>query len=429
MSVQEFYEQIFVQYPKISIDSRNVSKDILFFSLKGSNFNGNQYALSALQNGASYAIVDDESIVHSRVICVPDVLLFLQKLAAYHREQLSIPIIGITGTNGKTTTKELIAAVLSEKYKVTFTKGNLNNHIGVPLTILSVSKSDDIAVIEMGANHMGEIAFLCDIVKPDFGIITNVGKAHLEGFGSFENVITTKSELYRSIESRNGTIFIDADNDILMKVAETIESKILYSCESNLTYAYAVSKQGVICAAFDFYTDSSHVSIQSQLFGEYNIKNMLAAATIGKYFDVSLDKIAFALESYTPSNNRSQILTTNKNTLILDAYNANPSSMQAAISYFHSVNFECKGAILGEMLELGDSHVDEHSYVQKMILKGYVSFVYFVGKWEYVNDSRCKFFSSTQDLFSFLQSVPIEHSLVLIKGSRGVALEKIVDLL
>src|SRR5690606_11406727 len=236
---------------KISIDSRNVSHNVLFFALKGARLNGNEYALLALEQGAAYAIVDDESIVNTHVICVHDVLIFLQQLAAYHREQTNIPIIAITGTNGKTTVKELVATVLSQKYSVTYTQGNLNNHIGVPLTVLSISQNTDIAVIEMGANHMGEIAFLCDIVKPNFGIITNVGKAHLEGFGSFENVVSTKTELYKSVALQNGKLFVDADNAILMEAAKNIQSKILYSTQSRSVYAYAIPKHDGVCAAFD----------------------------------------------------------------------------------------------------------------------------------------------------------------------------------
>lgn len=429
MRVQDFYEQIFVHFPKISIDSRNVSHNVLFFALKGARFNGNEYALLALEQGAAYAIVDDESIVNPHVICVPDVLTFLQQLALYHRKQLNIPIIAITGTNGKTTVKELVATVLSQKYSVTYTQGNLNNHIGVPLTVLSISQNTDIAVIEMGANHVGEIAFLCDVVKPNFGIITNVGKAHLEGFGSFENVVSTKTELYKSVVLQNGKLFVDADNAILMEAAKNIQSKILYSTQSRSVYAYAIPKHDGVCAAFDFYSDSSCVSVRSQLFGEYNSKNMLAAATIGRFFDVPLEKIAYALQNYTPSNNRSQIVKTQKNTLILDAYNANPSSMNAAITYFNSVVFEPKGAIIGEMLELGDAHNEEHAIVQTLLLSSSVSFVYFVGNWQHTNDPRCKFFANSKELFVYLQKHHVQKSLILIKGSRGIALENVIELL
>ncbi|MFO7868964.1 MAG: UDP-N-acetylmuramoyl-tripeptide--D-alanyl-D-alanine ligase, partial [Bacteroidales bacterium] len=313
MKVSEFYTEIFIKYSSVTTDTRNISRNVLFFALRGEKFNGNDFAVEAIEKGAAFSIVDDSSIIHPQVIYVEHVLTFLQELSLYHRQQLDIPVIGITGTNGKTTTKELIASVLSQKYTVTCTQGNLNNHIGVPLTILSVHKLTDIAIIEMGANHVDEIAFLCSLVLPDYGIITNVGKAHLEGFGSFENVVKTKVALYESVKKRDGVIFVDADNDMLMSYAQNAHI-VEYSLFPK-TDVYGVLTKHAVSAGFTLYTNQGSVGIQSQLFGEYNIKNMLAACTIGVYFNVSLTEIANAIESYVPTNNRSQIVQTSSNTV------------------------------------------------------------------------------------------------------------------
>lgn len=428
MNVSDFYERFFLPYPVITTDSRNVPVYSLFFALKGENFNGNLYAIDAIQKGAAFAIVDDSSLSHPSIVYVENVLVFLQELAKFHRSKLSIPVIGITGSNGKTTTKELITAVLAEVYSVTSTKGNLNNHIGVPLSILSIPFDAQIAVIEMGANHIGEIGFLCEISQPDFGIITNVGKAHLEGFGTFENIITTKTDLYRSVMSRNGTLFVDADNEILLSYSQNSKREF-YSLHQSDSSMYGISNTDSICASFTLYTKTDTVVIDSQLFGEYNVKNMLAAACIGMYFNVPLSNIKHALESYTPSNNRSQIFKTSKNTLILDAYNANPSSMSHAIAHFESIQHSAKIAILGEMYELGQEHEKEHAAIQDLILSGTIQRVFFIGNWPLIESDHISFFSTTVDLITFLKEQAIANSLFLIKGSRGVKLESVVPYL
>jgi UDP-N-acetylmuramoyl-tripeptide--D-alanyl-D-alanine ligase len=429
MNIPGLYE-IFLSHPVVTTDSRNIPKDSIFFALKGTNFNGNNFATDALQKGAAYAVID-EPIANSdeRLLLVDDVLDCLQQLARYHRDQLGLPILAITGTNGKTTTKELIAAVLSKKFKTNFTQGNLNNHIGVPLTLLAMDRSTEIGVVEMGANHPGEIKILCEIANPDFGIITNIGKAHLEGFGSFEGVIRTKSELYNFLKDKGGKCFINADNVILNKQAHGLE-QIKYGQSTSYYLAgelASIDNYLVIKALFP----KGWLYLKSKLVGDYNFENLLAATCVGKYFEVDPILIQKALEDYIPSNNRSQLIRNDKNTIIMDAYNANPTSMMAALQNFANLKNDQKCVILGDMLELGETSQSEHQIIVDYIYNQDFSSIYLVGP-NFMNTSdsnKKKKFDTIELLSNYLKTQPIENKLILIKGSRGIHLEKILDLL
>ncbi len=427
MTVQEFYERIFLKYPHVSTDTRTIEKDSIFIALKGENFDGNQYALQALKQGAAYAVVEDASICNDRCVCVENTLKFLQDLAHYHRMQLNIPVIGITGTNGKTTTKELVSTVLAQKYKVEYTRGNLNNHIGVPMTLLSITKDVEIAVVEMGANHPGEIKTLVNIACPTYGLITNVGKAHLLGFGSFENIIKTKTELYEFIASVDGTIFIDEDNENLTNNLRGVKKLETYSFNKQSKYVGKML-DNAIYAAFEFSHNSHSISIYSSLYGEYNAKNMLAAASVGTYFGVSMEQIKNAITNYVPSNNRSQTKKTATNTLILDAYNANPTSMRASLETFITMNALNKCVILGEMFELGEASQKEHLAILDLLKKSSIQQMFLVGNWPHI-DITAKYFSTSTELKEYLQKSPIQNATVLVKGSRGVKLEVVVEVL
>jgi len=425
MTIQDFYNTIFLANTTISTDSRNITPNCLFFALSGETFNGNTFALQALEQGAAYAIVDDKSLQsHNRCIVVENALQFLQQLATYHRKQCKAKILAITGTNGKTTTKELISAVLSQKFTIINTLGNLNNHIGVPLTLLRITGETEIAVIEMGANHEKEIEFLCAIAQPDYAIITNVGKAHLEGFGSFETIIRTKTEMYDFIKAHDGTIFQDFDNEILRANNKNITNCISYAFNADAEYRGEIVRNSIF-AAFNFKHHNTETLIQSQLFGEYNAKNMLAAATIGSYFGVSNEQIKQAIEEYSPTNNRSQLTKTAHNTLILDAYNANPTSMRAAIEEFGKVHYEAKTLILGEMFELGNDAEKEHTTIIKLIDSFQFQSVFLVGNWH--SATRYNHFATAQELKNYLVENPLKDNCVLIKGSRGVKLETVVE--
>lgn len=420
----------FLKYPLISTDSRNIHKDSLFFALKGENFNGNRFALEALNNGAAAAIVDEDiSGSEKRLIRVGNVLKTLQNLAKFHRKQLGLKVIGITGTNGKTTTKELIQCVLKRKYNSYATSGNLNNHIGVPLTLLSLTKEHEIAVVEMGANHIDEIAELCNIALPDFGIITNIGKAHLEGFGGFEGVIKAKTELYNYIRDTGGKIFINQDNELLLVHANGIET-ISYGTKE------PVDCLGEIIADFPFLEikckmEGFSVNIKSQLMGRYNFENIMAAACVGNYFKVPLPDIQLAIENYQPSNNRSQIIHTRNNMLILDAYNANPSSMRVAIENFAMGNFENKVLILGDMAELGAESPKEHASILEFVKSNTFNHVILIGS-EFKKANQTFGFTAMNDkdqLEDFLKEINFQNATVLIKGSRRMQLEKITTML
>lgn len=421
---------IFLDHPVITTDSRNIPANSIFFALKGETFNGNKFAGQAIANGAAFSVIDEPEYASSeKFIVVEDVLLCLQKLARYHRDQLGLPIIGITGTNGKTTTKELVAAVLSQKFKVNFTQGNLNNHIGVPLTLLSMSKETEIGVVEMGANHQGEIDQLCQIANPDFGIITNIGKAHLEGFGSFEGVIRTKSELYNFLKEKNGKCFINTDNLLLMKQATGLEQITYGNSTSNFMPGELASTSNhlVVKALFA----SGWLYLKSKLVGDYNFENLLAAACIGKYFEIDPLKIQEALAAYNPSNNRSQLIKTDKNTIIMDAYNANPTSMMASLINFAKIKNDQKCLILGDMLELGETSEIEHQNIVDYIEDQIFDEVFLVGPIFQNTKSRTqkKKFEQVELLSNYLKTQPIENKFILIKGSRGIHLEKILEML
>jgi len=385
--------------------------------------NGNDFAEKALENGALCSIVDDERFLkNENCIVVEDTLVALQELAKLYRQSLQATFIGITGSNGKTTTKELIREVLSSKYKTQATIGNLNNHLGVPLTILALPSDIKYAVIEMGANHIGEIKELCEIIQPDYGLITNIGKAHLEGFGGFDGVKKAKSELYKFVKKANGEIFINNDNDVLKSLAKDL-SKISYGkgkevfCQGDIISSHSFVKIMI----------NHRTEISTQLIGAYNFENILAACCIGKYFNVEDENIKQAIESYIPDNNRSQILNTGVNTVIMDAYNANPSSMEAAISNFANSHYENKVLILGEMLELGIDSNLEHSKIVKIALDGGFERVYLSGD-EYVNlpeNNILQHFINTDLLCLYLEKNKIESKTILVKGSRGNRLEKI----
>lgn len=428
---------LFLLHPVVTTDSRDCPEGSIFFALKGESFNGNAYAEAALEKGCSYAVIDEAQYAKDdRYIVVPDVLTALQQLANEHRRALGTPIVGVTGTNGKTTTKELIATVLSKKYNVLYTQGNFNNHIGVPKTLLRLKKEHDIAVIEMGANHPGEIKTLVEIVEPNTGIITNVGKAHLEGFGSFEGVIKTKGELYDFLRKHSDTrVFIDADNEHLANIAEGLRL-IKYAVDSS---ADDVTVKGEVMDCSPFLRFRWGLSSQNgesfvcetHLIGAYNIYNMLAAATIGHHYNVEPKDINAALAGYVPSNNRSQLTVTEHNKLIVDTYNANPTSMAAALQNFCLLGSAVSGvmAILGDMRELGDSSAEEHQKVVDFLVSKGIKDVWLVGS-EFsktTNPFRC--FPDVAAVKAEIAGNPISGKYILIKGSNGTRLFELPELL
>ncbi len=419
--IQELYQK-FLQHPTICTDTRNIAPNVLFFCLKGDNFNGNHFVKEALEKGAALVVTEFNTYKdHPKCFVVKDTLQTLQELAAYHRQQLHIPLFGITGTNGKTTTKELIVAVLKKKYKVGFTKGNLNNHIGVPLTLLSLTQEHEIAVIEMGANHVGEIDDLCAIAQPTAGVVTNVGRAHLEGFGSFENIIDTKMGLYRAVMNNAGTIFIN------------LEDKILTEKLGNYPYftGYGNASQSLFIAEIVRINPTLEIKLNNkplttQLIGKYNCANLLAAAAIGTHYGVAFSDVIAALSEYTPTNHRSQMQQRGTNLIIADYYNANPSSMQVALENLAEMQHENKMAILGDMFELGEESEKEH---QKIIAwcKELEITCYFVGNHFFkAGNGAHNFFPDVAACNHYLQNNTVNHHLILIKGSRGIHLENII---
>ena len=429
MSIKQLY-QIFLKCGNICTDTRKIVNNSLFFAIHGENFNANQFAKTAIDNGCSYAVVDDEKFVlNEKFILVEDTLKTLQELAIYHRQQFKIPFIGITGTNGKTTTKELIAAVLSKKYNVLYTKGNLNNHIGVPLTILSVNQNTEIAVIEMGANHPGEIALLCKISHPDYGIITNIGKAHLEGFGSIEGVAKTKKELYDFIKNLQGKVFVCSDNEFLMNSSEKIE-RVTYGVSSESSCRGEIIESNPLLKV-KWLNNNSSIEIPTNLFGFYNFENIMAAICIGSYFKVDEKNIVKAIEEYIPSNNRSQIIKTSSNTIIMDAYNANPTSMDASIKNFIHVDAENKFMIIGDMRELGNDALVEHEKILNLIESSGIKNVILVGNvFSSINkNNNIKAFVNSDEALEYLKKINPSNNYFLIKGSRGIKLEKVLEAL
>jgi len=422
--------QRFLEHPNIVTDSRQCKPNSLFFALKGDKFDGNRFAEQALVDGCNYAIVDDLELgKNPRIIVVDDVLKTLQQLAHYHRKQLSIPIIGITGTNGKTTTKELINVVLSRKYTVIATKGNLNNHIGVPLTLLTMNGQTEIGIVEMGANHQGEIKQLCEIADPDFGIITNIGHAHLEGFGSFEGVKKTKKELYDYILKKQGTLFVNAQDELLMSLSND-HKRELYS-SINQIFATEIRVNPFLNFTLHNTVSQEKEEVTMSIIGKYNINNALAASCIGNYFGVALPDIASALNYYIPTNNRSQLIKTERNDIIMDAYNANPSSMKVAIENFNAIEHPNKVVILGGMKELGETSAEAHDQLFTKITQGGFSKIILIGDefQAFKNTDNVLWYSSSELLIPALQEADIRNALILIKGSRSNRLEMILPYL
>lgn len=423
-----FLYEIFKQHPQVQTDTRKLQAGDIYLALKGPNFNGNNFAEKALEAGASYAIVDEEvnaaAQYSNQILLVEDGLACLQALAKYHREQFNIPFIGITGSNGKTTTKELVSTVLASEFITYTTVGNLNNHIGVPLTLLSVKPNAQMAVIEMGANHLKEIESYCQYAMPNYGLITNCGKAHLEGFGSEEGVKKAKGELFDYLRAHNGTAFIMSDYDYLNTMSAGIQQVISYGANTGELQANASSVNGFL--KVDFTKGFTLPSIQTQLVGEYNLPNILAAVSIGLYFKVPAEKIKAAIESYAPTNSRSQLLKWNHNDVILDAYNANPSSMKLAIENFAKINAAHKIVCIGAMKELGTTSIQEHQLLVQL-LEQY--------KWEQVvlvggDFEQCKhhyqYFPNALDAKQWLQAQHFTDRSILIKGSRGIQMEQVL---
>ncbi|MFI1771823.1 UDP-N-acetylmuramoyl-tripeptide--D-alanyl-D-alanine ligase [Thalassobellus citreus] len=418
---------LFLQCNSVCTDTRKIQENDLFFALKGDNFNGNTYAKKALDNGAKYAIVDEAAFNTSpKTILVDNVLETLQELASFHRNHLKTPIIALTGSNGKTTTKELINAVISQKFNTTATLGNLNNHIGVPLTLLSMNKSTEIGIIEMGANHQKEIEFLCNIAQPDYGLITNFGKAHLEGFGGIEGVIKGKSEMYDYLINNNKTIFVNANDSIQIEKTKT---------GNRIRFGNDETKSDVVINlvnAKPFVSLSyNNLNIQSQLIGEYNFNNIAVAITIGNYFKVEDNQIKSAISNYIPTNNRSQIIEKNSNKIILDAYNANPTSMRAALLNFEKQDGN-KIAILGDMFELGNEAEKEHQNIVDLAISLNIDKIIFVGENFYksnLNSKKTDKFNSFDAFKECFAPSLIKNTSFLIKGSRGMALERSLELI
>jgi UDP-N-acetylmuramoyl-tripeptide--D-alanyl-D-alanine ligase len=423
--MEELYS-LYYETSGVCTDTRNIEKDCLFICLKGANFNGNTFALNALKSGAKYVIVDEPlTVENERIFLVDDSLKFLQNLANYHRKQFNIPVIGITGSNGKTTTKELVTSVLKKKWNTLATVGNLNNHIGVPLTLLKISKEHEIAVIEMGANKPFDIEELCSIAEPTHGIITNIGKAHLEGFKDFEGVLKTKTELYHSIDKKKGTIVYNADDQVLTSHLPHSVSTCTYG--TNMAQIEGVLIDLIPFVEFSWSYESYHSpKLTTHLVGKYNFYNFLAAISFGILFDVPFAAINEAIEGYIPDNNRSQIKKTANNTLILDCYNANPTSMASALESFALINHSNKMLIMGDMRELGEESDEEHQKIIQLIeqlnLKGITVGSVFK---KLKSSAILQQFSECEEAIEFLKTHQITSSLVLLKGSRGIGLERL----
>lgn len=425
--------QIFLDCTSVTTDSRNCPEGSMFIALKGESFNGNAFAEKALNAGCAFAVIDEPAYAiegDQRYIVVENCLLTLQELAHYHRRRLGTRVIGITGTNGKTTTKELISSVLSQNYPILYTLGNLNNHIGVPLTLLRLKAEHELAIIEMGANHPGEIELLCNIAEPDYGIITNVGKAHLEGFGSFEGVIKTKGELYDFLRAKgDATIFIHHDNPYLMKIADGLKQIPYGSDDSLYVNGHITGNSPFLTFEWKAGKDGEAHQIKTQLIGEYNFPNALAAITIGRFFGVEANKIDEALAGYAPQNNRSQLKKTADNTLIIDAYNANPTSMMAALQNFRNMEVSHKMLILGDMRELGAESAAEHQKITDYIKECDFEKVWLVGEQFAAAKHSFKTFAHVQEVIKALEADKPKGYTILIKGSNGIKLSSTVELL
>ncbi|MDP5099206.1 MAG: UDP-N-acetylmuramoyl-tripeptide--D-alanyl-D-alanine ligase [Crocinitomicaceae bacterium] len=423
--------ELFYETSGVCTDTRKIEKDCLFICLKGDKFNGNTFANQAIEAGAKFVIVDEHQFANSSSIhYVENSLLFLQQLANYHRKKFQIPFIGITGSNGKTSTKELINEVLSKKYNVLATIGNLNNHIGVPLTLLRLTEDHEIAIIEMGANRFKDIEELCQIAEPTHAIITNIGKAHLEGFGNFEGVLKTKKELYDSVEKINGAIIYNSDDSILENNLPKNVTLLSYGTEDDADIKGALIGLTPYVKLIWKQNNYSSPVLETKMVGKYNFYNYLAAISFGVCFDVPFEQINQAICNYTPENNRSQVKKTTKNTLILDCYNANPTSMRSALESFAMLDQGNKLFIIGDMLELGDQAINEHRNILSFIENNHLS-GYTVGKLfkEQTSNNVLQSFETAEELRNHLVTHPIENTFVLLKGSRGIKLEIVENVL
>ena len=424
MKIEELHQH-FLNSSGICTDTRKISKNCLFFALKGDNFNGNKFSNTAVEMGAYKVVIDEEAHQNDHSILVDNVLESLQNLASFHRDYLSIPIIALTGSNGKTTTKELINIVLSKKYNTTATKGNLNNHIGVPLTLLSMNSDTEIGIVEMGANHHHEIDFLCKIAKPDYGYITNFGKAHLEGFGSLEGVVKAKTEMYRYLKNNHKTVFVNSNDEKQLLNSDGI-NKFTFGNDQQDCHIDLIDASSKLLISFQ------NTTIQSNLIGLYNFNNIAAAITIGKYFEVSIENIKNAIEDYVPSNNRSQLIIKDANKIILDAYNANPSSMMAALENFIQSKGTDKVAFLGDMFELGTEAKDEHQNIVNFLESNFKGTCYLIGEnfnKTTISVSNIYKFNDFETFKSTFKNQNASNHHMLIKASRGMALERILDIL
>jgi UDP-N-acetylmuramoyl-tripeptide--D-alanyl-D-alanine ligase len=427
MEIEKLYG-FFQHCTGVSTDTRAIRPGNMFFALRGERFDGNRFAAEALGKGAVRVVVDDANVVQDdRYILVPDGLTALQNLAKYHRNRLKIPFIGLTGSNGKTTSKELLSAVLAKKYRVFATKGNLNNHIGVPLSVLSVTAKTEIAVIEMGANHVGEIAALCTIAQPTHGFITNIGKAHIGTFGGFENIIRGKTELYQYLLEHGGVVFINSQNPILMRQAHRFKNPVLYPAKGDYFHCELVAADPFVRIRTE-----SGMEIQTQLPGKYNFENIAVALCIGKFFGVAESAAAEAVAAYVPANMRSQVVQKGSNTILLDAYNANPTSMRAALENLADMKAERKVVILGDMYELEEEAEKEHREIGRLLAELDLTEVYLCGK--LMRSAAevfpvARYFEDKEKLTDYLKKHPITQATILIKGSRGMALESVADYL
>jgi UDP-N-acetylmuramoyl-tripeptide--D-alanyl-D-alanine ligase len=430
MKTEQLYN-LYKESKGVSTDSRTVGKDQIFFALWGDNYNGNKFASEALERGAKCAVIDDPLFENGNTILVDDCLFELQALAAHVRKEMQVPVLAITGTNGKTTTKELIAAILAKKFKVHFTKGNLNNHIGVPLTILSAPSDTEIMIIEMGASHIGEIRTLCLIAKPDYGIITNIGNAHIEGFGSIDGIAKAKTELYEHLRKVNGVaLYNDKDPLLTEKIFKFINRAVPFSDPTGIELLIEPVQSDLNFKVRITYLHRTY-DLNTNLFGSFNLENVRAAVASGLFLGVEMQDIIEAIEKYQPANNRSQVKTTKINTLICDSYNANPTSMRLALGSFNTLKAEQKVVILGDMLELGEKSDEEHLKVLKMLHSDFAGKVILVGPvfQKISQKSGYKTFLTVDKLIEFLKDEPLKGNTILIKGSRGIKLERIYDLL
>jgi len=430
MTIQDLYS-IFFKFPIICTDSRKIIKDCLFFALKGENFDGAKFAGEAIDKGAAFAIIDNCKYAKGKqFICVDNVLKTLQELANYHRNHFDIPVLGITGTNGKTTTKELIAKILATSYNIVATKGNLNNHIGLPLMLLQITNSTEIAVLEMGASKRGDIKELCNIANPTLGLITNIGTAHIEGFGSLENLYHTKKELFDSVITNQGTIFFNKDYSYFKSI-DYIKS-ITYGTSENTIIRGKILNSDLFLKLAITLNNNIHI-LETKFIGKYNFENILAAVSVGHFFNIPIQKAIEAISCYIPDNNRSQLIETGRNKIISDAYNANPTSMMAAISNFMSIAVSIpKTLILGDMLELGKISSQEHQNIVKQLENMSFEKIFLVGNLFFKTQTKSSAFLkflSTEELKNYLNENPITGNMILIKGSRGIALENIIKLL